>query len=86
MEKCVEALKNIKELLTTTLMLKVLDMDKELLVRMDTSKQGLGGVLMQEGRVIAYISRKFRKNEENYIAHDLDLEAIVYALRIGEII
>jgi hypothetical protein len=37
---------------------------------------------MQESRVIAYISRKLRKNEEKYTTHDLELLAIVYALRV----
>jgi hypothetical protein len=45
----------LKELLTTTLILKVPNMDEEFLVCTDASKEGLGGVLMQDGRVIAYI-------------------------------
>jgi hypothetical protein len=57
-------------------------MDKEFLVCTDTSKEGLGGVLMQEGRVITYISRKLRRHEENYATHNLELLAIVYALRV----
>jgi hypothetical protein len=61
-------------------------MDKEFLVCMDVSKKGLGGVLMQDGRVITYISRKIRKNGENYATHDLELLAIVYALEFGDII
>jgi hypothetical protein len=81
-EKCTEAFQNLKELLTTTPILKVPDMDKEFLVCTDTSKEGLGRVLMQDGRVIAYISRKLRKHEENYATHDLELLAIVYALRV----
>jgi hypothetical protein len=68
--------------LTTTPILKVPDMDEDFLVCTDTSKEGLGGVLMQDGRVIAYISRKLRKHEENYATHDLELLAIVYALRV----
>jgi hypothetical protein len=47
---------------------------------MDASKEGLGGVLMQYGRVIAYISRKLRNHEENYTTHDLELLTIVYSL------
>jgi hypothetical protein len=70
----------LKELLTTVSILKFPNMDKELLVCMDTSKEGLGGVLMQYGRVIAYISRKLRNHEENYTTHDLELLAIVYSL------
>jgi hypothetical protein len=81
-EKCVEAFRRLKELLTTTPILKVPDMDADFLVCTDASKEGLGGVLMQDGRVIAYISRKLRRHEENYAMHDLELLAIVYALKV----
>jgi hypothetical protein len=81
-EKCVEAFWRLKELLTTTPILKVPDMDVDFLVCTDASKEGLGRVLMQDGRVIAYISRKLRRHEENYAMHDLELLAIVYALRV----
>jgi hypothetical protein len=81
-KECVEAFQRIKELLMKVSILKFPDMDKEFLVCMDTSKEGLGRVLMQYSRVIAYISRKLRKHEENYATHDLDLLAIVYALRV----
>jgi hypothetical protein len=57
-------------------------MDVNFLVCTDASKEGLGGVLMQDSRVITYISRKFRRHEENYATHDLELLAIVYALRV----
>jgi hypothetical protein len=53
-------------------------MDKDFLVCIDTSKEGLGRVLMQDGRAIACISRKLRKHGENYTTHDLDLLAIMY--------
>jgi hypothetical protein len=46
-EKCVEAFQRLKELLTTTPILKVPDMDVDFLVCTDASKEGLGGVLMQ---------------------------------------
>jgi hypothetical protein len=80
-KKCAEEIQRIKELLTTTLILKFPNMDKEFLVCTDASKEGLGGLLMQDSRVISYISRKLRKHEENYTMHDLDLLEIVYALR-----
>jgi hypothetical protein len=70
-------------LLTTTLILKVLDMDVDFLVCTDTSQGVLGKVLMQDSRVISYISRKLRRHEENYVTHDLELLAIVYALRVS---
>ena len=57
-------------------------MDEGLLVCTNASKEGLGGVLMQDGRVIAYILRKLRRHEENYVMHDLELLAIVYALKV----
>jgi hypothetical protein len=81
-EKCVEEFRRLKELLTTTLILKVSDMDTNFLVCTDASKEGLGRVLMQGERVIAYISRKLRRHEENYAMHDLELLAIVYALKV----
>jgi hypothetical protein len=55
-------------------------MDADFLVCTDTSKEGLGGVLMQYGRVITYISRKLRRHDENYAMHNLKLLDIVYAL------
>jgi hypothetical protein len=81
-EKWAEAFRKLKELLTTTPILKVPDMDVDLLVCTDASKEGLGEVLMQDGRVITYISRNLRRYEENYVTHDLELLAIVYALRV----
>ena len=49
---------------------------------LDTSRQGLGCVLMQNGRVIAYASHQLKKHETNYPNHDLELVAIVFALKI----
>ena len=69
-------------MLTTALILKVPDMDVEFLVSTTTSKEGLGGVLMQDGCVIAYISRKLRRHEEKYMTHDLELLATIYALKV----
>ena len=48
----------------------------------DASKDGLGCVLMQEGRVIAYASRQLRWHELNYPTHDLELAIVVHALKI----
>jgi hypothetical protein len=64
-EKCTEAFQRIKELLTMASILNVPDMDAYFLVCTDTSKEGLGGFLMQDGQVIPYISRKLRRHEEN---------------------
>lgn len=48
----------------------------------DASKQGLGCVLMQHGKVIAYASRQLKQHEQNYPTHDLELAAVVHALKI----
>ena len=48
----------------------------------DASRQGLGCVLMQNDRVIAYASRQLKKHEENYPTHDLELAAVVFVLKI----
>ena len=47
----------------------------------DASKRGLGCVLMQHGRVIAYASRQLKLPEVNYPVHDLELAAVLFALR-----
>jgi hypothetical protein len=69
-------------LLTTTPILAQLDIEKPFDVFCDASGIGLGSVLMQEGRVIAYASRQLRKHEVNYPTHDLELAAVVHALKI----
>ena len=48
----------------------------------DASRQGLGCVLMQNDKVIAYASRKLKKHEQNYPTHDLELASVVFSLRI----
>jgi predicted transcriptional regulator len=47
----------------------------------NASKEGLGVVLMQDRRVIAYASRKLKVHEVNYPIHDLELAAIMFALK-----
>ncbi|GJR76093.1 putative reverse transcriptase domain-containing protein [Tanacetum coccineum] len=48
----------------------------------DASKKGLGCVLMQHGKVIAYASRQLKPYEENYPTHDLELAVVVFVLKI----
>nr|GFB58407.1 putative reverse transcriptase domain-containing protein [Tanacetum cinerariifolium] len=47
----------------------------------DASHQGLGAVLMQREKVIAYASRQLKPHEENYTTHDLELGAVVFTLK-----
>ena len=48
----------------------------------DASGKGLGCVLMQHGHVIAYASRQLKPHEKNYPTHDLELAAVIFALKI----
>nr|GEW56968.1 putative reverse transcriptase domain-containing protein [Tanacetum cinerariifolium] len=54
----------------------------EFAVYCDESLQGLGAVLMQKEKLIAYASRQLKPNEENYTTHDLELGAVIFALKI----
>ncbi|GJR40039.1 putative reverse transcriptase domain-containing protein [Tanacetum coccineum] len=54
----------------------------DFVVYCDASFQGLGAVLMQKEKVIAYASRQLKPHEENYTTHDLELGAVVFALKI----
>ncbi|WVZ90444.1 hypothetical protein U9M48_036746 [Paspalum notatum var. saurae] len=80
--KCEEGFQELRKLLTTAPVLAQPDVTKPFDVYCDASGQGLGCVLMQEGRVIAYASRQLRKHEANYPTHDLELAAVVHALKI----
>jgi hypothetical protein len=80
-EACDEAFKHLKKLLTSSPVLAQPDTAKPFDVYCDASGTGLGGVLMQEGRVISYSSRQLRCHEEHYPIHDLELVAVVMALR-----
>jgi hypothetical protein len=62
-------------------MLSQPDIAKSFDVYCDPSGTGLGCVLMQEGRVITYTSHQLRPHEEHYPTHDLELAAVVHALR-----
>ncbi|GKA23062.1 putative reverse transcriptase domain-containing protein [Tanacetum coccineum] len=54
---------------------------EDFVVYCDASNQGLGCVLMQRGKVIAYASRQLKTHEKNYTTHDLELGAVVFALK-----
>ena len=80
--ECEEAFQTLKKLLTSAPILAQPDLAKPFDVYCDASGNGLGCVLMQEGRVIAYASRRLRKHEITYLTHDLELAVVVHALKI----
>eukprot|EP00253_Pinus_taeda_P013432 PITA_13432 len=80
--ECENAFKELKHRLTTAPILRVPNMDKDFLVCTDASGEGLGAILMQDEGVIAYASRKLKGHEINYATHDLELAAVVMALKL----
>ncbi|WVZ76367.1 hypothetical protein U9M48_024345 [Paspalum notatum var. saurae] len=77
-----KAFEELKKRLTTAPVLTFPDMHKPFSVYCDASRLGLGCVLMQEGKVVAYASRQPRDHEKNYPTHDLELAAMVHALKV----
>jgi ribonuclease HI len=80
--ECQASFEEIRKHLTLATVLVLPDLTKKFDIYCDASHQGLGCVLMQEGQVVCYASRQLRKHEENYPTHDLELAAVVYALKI----
>ncbi|WMV20158.1 hypothetical protein MTR67_013543 [Solanum verrucosum] len=72
----------LKKRLTTAPVLTLPEGTQGFVVYNDASRVGLGCVLMQNGKVIAYASRQLKVHEKNYPTHDLELAAIIFALKI----
>ncbi|GJT30594.1 putative reverse transcriptase domain-containing protein [Tanacetum coccineum] len=72
----------LQDKLCNALVLALLDGPKDFVVYCDASGLGLGCVLMQRGKVIAYASRQLKIHEKNYMTHDLELRAVVFAFKI----
>ena len=82
MDVCQQSFEELKGRLTLAPVLALPNGRDGFVVYSDASRQGLGYVLMQNHRVIAYSSRKLKKHEENYPTHDLELATVVFALKI----
>jgi hypothetical protein len=76
-----KSFQHLRRLLTSAPILRIADPNEYLMVCIDACKEGIGGVLSQNGYVICYESRKLKENERNYATHDLELATIVHALR-----
>ncbi|GKF00530.1 putative reverse transcriptase domain-containing protein, partial [Tanacetum coccineum] len=72
----------LKQKLCEASILALLEGNDDFVVYCDASYQGLGAMLMQIEKVIAYASRQLKPNEENYTTHDLKFGAVVFALKI----
>ncbi|GKF30644.1 putative reverse transcriptase domain-containing protein, partial [Tanacetum coccineum] len=76
-----EAFQTLKNNLCDAPILSLPDEVEDFVVYCDASNQGLGCVLMQRGKVIAYASRQLKIHKKNYTMHDLELGAVVFALK-----
>ncbi|KAL0534776.1 hypothetical protein IC582_029069 [Cucumis melo] len=79
---CEGSFQNLKQKLVTAPVLTVPDGSGSFVIYSDAFKKGLGCVLMQQGKVVAYASRQLKSHEQNYPTHDLELAAVVFALKI----
>ena len=71
----------MKQLLTNAPIMRIPDPNKDFVVCTNACKEGLGGVLSQNGLVVCFESIKLKEHERLYATHDLELEAIVHALK-----
>ncbi|KAJ9543424.1 hypothetical protein OSB04_023131 [Centaurea solstitialis] len=81
-DKQEEAFQTLKKKLCQAPILSLPDGTEDFVVYSDASKMGLGCVLMQRGKVISYASRQLKDHERNYPVHDLELAAVVFALKL----
>nr|KYP49119.1 Transposon Ty3-G Gag-Pol polyprotein [Cajanus cajan] len=79
---CEQSFDELNRRLTTSPMLVLPDSGEPFDVYCDASHQGLGCVLMQNRKVVAYASRKLKNHERNYLTHDLELATVVFVLKI----
>ena len=79
---CQKSFDDLKQRLTSAPILTIPSGKGGFIVYSDASYQGLGCVLMQHNKVIAYASRQLRPHEVSYPVHDLELAAVVFALKI----
>ncbi|GJS73849.1 putative reverse transcriptase domain-containing protein [Tanacetum coccineum] len=81
-EKEENAFQLIKQKLCSAPILALPEGSEDFVVYYDASHKGLGAVLMQREKVIAYASRQLKVHEKNYTTHDLELGSVVFALKI----
>jgi hypothetical protein len=81
-DECEASFQELKRRLVTAPILALPSERESYVVYSDASLKGLGCVLMQQGKVIAYASRQLKNHERNYPTHDLELAAVVFALKI----
>ena len=81
-DHCEESFQELKKRLTTAPVLTLPSGSGGFVIYTDASNVGLGCVLMQNDKVVAYGSRQLKEHEKNYATHDLELAAVVFALKM----
>ena len=81
-DDCERSFQELKNRLVTTPILTIPLGLGGFAVYSDASRQGLGHVLVQHGKVVVYASRQLKPYERNYLTHDLELVAMVFAFKI----
>ena len=80
--RCENSFMELKRRLTSAPILTLPSGSRDFVIYSDASGSGLGCTLMQHGKVVAYASRQLKPHERNYPTHDLELAAVVFALKI----
>ena len=81
-DKCQSSFEMLKEILVEAPVLIQPTLGRDYTMYSDASRIGLGYVLMQDEKVVAYASRQLKPHEQNYLTHDLELAAVVFTLKI----
>jgi hypothetical protein len=81
-EECQASFEELRKRLTSALVLTLADITRSFGIYCDASRSGLGCMLMQDGKVVSFASWQLKKHEENYPTHNLELAAVVHALKI----
>ena len=77
-----KSIQELKKTLTTAQVLTLLEGTQDSVVYCNAYRDGLGYILMQNDKVIAYDSRQLKVHEKNYLTHELELDTIVIGLKI----
>ncbi|GKE49706.1 putative reverse transcriptase domain-containing protein, partial [Tanacetum coccineum] len=81
-EKAEAVFQLLKQKLSSAPILVLPEGSENFMVYCDASRKGLGAILMQREKVISYASRQLKNHEKNYTTHDLELRAVVFALKM----
>jgi len=81
-KECEDSFQELKRLLVFSPILAIPEGNEGFVIYSDASKKELGCVLIQKGRVIAYVSRQLKSYKENCPKNDLELATVVFALKI----